>query len=77
MIGPELVQQTTEIVKKVRQRMQIAQSRQKDYADKRRKDLEFEEGEHVFLKVAPMKGVMKLGKRGKLSPRFIRPFEIL
>uniref|UniRef100_A0A2N9EEP8 RNA-directed DNA polymerase n=1 Tax=Fagus sylvatica TaxID=28930 RepID=A0A2N9EEP8_FAGSY len=52
-------------------------SRQKSYADKRRKDLEFEVGDMVFLRVAPMKGVMRFGKKGKLSPRFVGPFEIL
>ena len=57
--------------------MKIAQSRQKSYADKRRKDLEFAIGDHVFLKVAPMKGVMRFGKKGKLSPRYVGPFEIL
>ena len=54
-----------------------AQSRQKSYADVRRRDLEFEVGDHVFLKVAPMRGVLRFGKKGKLSPRFIGPFEIL
>ncbi|KAL5540026.1 hypothetical protein UlMin_046190 [Ulmus minor] len=55
----------------------IAQSRQKSYADKRRRPLEFNKGDHVFLKVAPMKRVMRFGKKGKLSPRFIGPYEIL
>ncbi|TYK04827.1 pol protein [Cucumis melo var. makuwa] len=57
--------------------MLTAQSRQKSYADVRRKDLEFEVGDMVFLKVAPMKGVLRFEKKGKLSPRFVRPFEIL
>ncbi|XP_073317723.1 uncharacterized protein [Primulina huaijiensis] len=57
--------------------MKTAQSRQKSYADKRRRDLEFAVGDHVFIKIAPMKGVMRFGKRGKLSPRFIGPLEIL
>ncbi|XP_050939305.1 uncharacterized protein LOC127148919 [Cucumis melo] len=52
-------------------------SRQKSYADVRRKDLEFEVGDMVFLKVAPMKGVLRFAKKGKLSPRFVGPFEIL
>ncbi|KAL5556962.1 hypothetical protein UlMin_039198 [Ulmus minor] len=52
-------------------------NRQKSYADRRRRPLEFKEGDYVFLKVAPMKGVMRFGKKGKLSPRFIGPFEIL
>ncbi|KAL4026457.1 hypothetical protein IC575_014888 [Cucumis melo] len=57
--------------------MHTAQSRQKSYADVRRKDLEFEIGDKVFLKVAPMKGVLRFERRGKLSPRFVGPFEIL
>ncbi|KAL0551690.1 hypothetical protein IC582_010779 [Cucumis melo] len=57
--------------------MLTAQSRQKSYADVRRKDLEFEVGDMVFLKVAPMKGVLRFAKKGKLSPRFVGLFEIL
>ena len=55
----------------------MAQSRQKSYAVVRRRPLEFEVGDHVFLKVMPKRGVVWFGKRGKLSPRFIGPFEIL
>ena len=55
----------------------MAQSRQKNYADVRRRPLEFEVGDHISLKVNPTRGVVRLGKREKLSPRFIRPFEIL
>ena len=55
----------------------MAQSRQTSYADVRRRPLEFKVGDHVFLKVIPKKGVVRFGKRGKLSPRFIGPFEIL
>ena len=64
-------------MQKIKQRILTAQSRQKSYADVRRRDLEFEVGDHVFLKVAPMRGVLMFGKKGKLSPRFIGPFEIL
>ncbi|KAA0056645.1 ty3-gypsy retrotransposon protein [Cucumis melo var. makuwa] len=77
MLGPELVQTTNVAIQKIRARMLTAQSRQKSYADKRRKDLEFEVGDMVFLKVAPMKGVLRFEKKGKLSPRFVGPFEIL
>ena len=65
------------VVEKIRERMKMAQSRQKSYADIRRRDLEFSVGDHVFLKVAPMKGIMRFGKKGKLSPRYVGPFEIL
>ncbi|KAA0060839.1 pol protein [Cucumis melo var. makuwa] len=77
LMGPELVQSTNEAIQKIRSRMHTAQSRQKSYADVRRKDLEFDVGDKVFLKVAPMKGVLRFERRGKLSPRFVGPFEIL
>ncbi|XP_022159225.1 uncharacterized protein LOC111025643 [Momordica charantia] len=57
--------------------MQVAQSSQKSYADVRRRELEFVVGERVFLRVAPVKGILRSGKKGKLSARFIGPFEIL
>ena len=76
-VGPKLVEETVELVKQIRERIKIAQSRQKSYADTRRRDLEFQVGDKVFLKVSPMKGVMRFGQRGKLSPRFVGPFEIL
>ena len=55
----------------------MAQSHQKSYADRRRRPLEFEVGDHVFLKVMPKRGVVRFGKGGKLAPRYIGPFEIL
>ena len=61
----------------IRQRLLTAQSLQKSYADVRRRPLEFEVGDHVFLKVMPKRRVVRFGKRDKLSPRFIGPFEIL
>ena len=57
--------------------MKAAQDRQKSYADLRRKPLAFEVGDKVLLKVSPMKGVMRFGKKGKLSPKYIGPYEIL
>ena len=75
--GPDLIRDTSEKVSLILQRLLTAQSRQKSYADIRRRRLEFEVGDHVFLKVMPKRGVVRFGKRGKLSPRFIRPFEIL
>lgn len=68
---------TTEKVTLARERLKQAQDRQKSYADKHRRDLHFEEGEKVFLKVSPWKGVQRLGLKGKLSPRYIGPYEIL
>ena len=75
--GPDLIKDTSEKVSLIRQRLLTAQSRQNSYADVRRRPLEFEVGDHVFLKVMPKRGVVRLGKHGKLSPRFIGPFEIL
>ncbi|XP_073279544.1 uncharacterized protein [Primulina huaijiensis] len=75
--GPDLIKQTAELVVKIRDRKKTAQSRQKSYADKRRRELEFVVGDHVFVKIAPMKGVIRFGGKDKLSPRFIGPFEIL
>ncbi|EOX94130.1 DNA/RNA polymerases superfamily protein [Theobroma cacao] len=77
LFGPELVQDATEKIHMIRQKMLTAQSREKSYADNRRRDLEFQVGDHVFLKVSPTKGVMRFGKKGKLNPRYIGPFEIL
>ena len=75
--GPDLIRETSEKVSLIRQRLLTAQGWQKSYSDVRRRPLEFEVGNHVFLKVMPKRGVVRFGKRGKLSPRFIGPFEIL
>ena len=75
--GPDLIRDTSEKVSLIRQRLLKAQSRQKSYADVRRRPLEFKVGDYVFLKVMPKRGVVRFGKCGKLSPRFIGPFEIL
>ncbi|XP_016451076.2 uncharacterized protein LOC107775809 [Nicotiana tabacum] len=64
-------------VQLIRHRLLVAQSRQKSYADKRRRDLAFTIGDKVLLRVFPMKGMMRFGKRSKLSPRFIGSYEIL
>ena len=77
MLGSELVQTTNAAIQKIRARMLTTQSRQKSYADVQRKDLEFDVGNMVFLKAAPMKGVLRFKKKGKLSPHFVGPFEIL
>ncbi|GKB20133.1 putative reverse transcriptase domain-containing protein [Tanacetum coccineum] len=71
------VQETTEKISKIKDRHKAARDRQKSYADKRRKPLEFSVGDYVLLKVSPWKGVVRFGKKGKLAPRFVRPFEII
>ncbi|GJU43916.1 hypothetical protein Tco_1201182 [Tanacetum coccineum] len=77
LIGPELVQETTEKISQIKDRLKAARDRQKSYADKRRKPLEFSVGDYVLLKVSPWKGVVRFGKKGKLAPRFVGPFEII
>jgi hypothetical protein len=71
-----MIQDTRDKVCVIKERMSAAQSRQKSYADNRMRPLEFEVRDHVFLKVSPMRGVMRFGKKGRLSPRFVGPFEI-
>ncbi|WMV24899.1 hypothetical protein MTR67_018284 [Solanum verrucosum] len=77
VLAPDLVQETMDKVQLIRQRLLIVQSRQKSYADKKRRDLGFTVGDKVFLQISPMKGVMRFGKRGKSSPRYRGPYEIL
>ena len=71
------MQITSEKVKVVRDNLKIARDRQRSYADNRRKDLQFEIGDQVFLMISPWKGVLRFGKRGKLNPRYIGPYEIV
>ncbi|XP_028067244.1 uncharacterized protein LOC114270049 [Camellia sinensis] len=77
LLGPEIVQLMTEKIKSIWERLRIAQSSQKRYADNRRRNLEFDAGNHVFVKVTPMKGHPRFGKKGKLKPRYVGPFQIL
>jgi len=76
VLGPEFLQQTTEKVRVIQERMRATQSRQKSYADKRRRPLEFEAGDHVFLRVTPTIGIGRALKSRKLTPRFIGPYQI-
>nr|CAD1823352.1 unnamed protein product [Ananas comosus var. bracteatus] len=77
LIGPDLVEDAEAKIRIARERLLTAQSRQRSYADQRRRDLEFQVGEHVLLKVSPSRGIKRFGLRNKLSPRFVGPFEIL
>ena len=77
ILGPDLLEATKAKVRLIQERVKAAQSRQKAYADHRRRELEFEKGDYVFLRISPMKGVFRFGKRGKLNPRYIGPFEVL
>ena len=71
------MQLIVEKVSLIKERLKTTQSKQKSYANNRRRDLEFEVGDHVFLKVSPMKSMMRFGRKEKLNPRFMGPFEIL
>lgn len=77
IVGPELIQETTDKITQIRNNLLTARSRQKSYADKRRKPLEFIVGDMVMLKVSPWKGVVRFGRKGKLAPRYVGPFKIL
>jgi hypothetical protein len=72
--GPELIQEAKEQVRIIRENLKVAQSRQKSYADNRRRPLEFEEWDYVYLKVSPLRGMKRFKVKGKLSPRYIGPF---
>ncbi|GJZ69569.1 retrovirus-related pol polyprotein from transposon TNT 1-94 [Tanacetum coccineum] len=77
LIGPKLIRDTTKNIVHIKNRLLAARSRQKSYADKNLKPLEFEVGDMILLKVSPWKGAVRFGKRGKLSPRYIGPFKVL
>ncbi|GKB09975.1 putative reverse transcriptase domain-containing protein [Tanacetum coccineum] len=77
LFGPEIVQETTDKIMQIKERLKVVRDRQKSNADNRRKPLEFSFGVKVQLKVSPRKGVVHFGKRIKLSPRYVGPFEIV
>jgi ribosomal protein L21E len=77
IFGPDIVTEAEEKVKQIQANILAAQSRQKSYPDKRRSLLEFEVGDHVYLRVSPMKGVCHFGIKGKLAPRYIGPYSII
>jgi hypothetical protein len=77
IFGPDLVVEAEDKVKIIQANLKIAQSRQKSYVDKRRKPLQFQAGDFVYLRVSPTKGVQRFGIKGKLAPRYVGPFEIL
>ncbi|WVZ62205.1 LOW QUALITY PROTEIN: hypothetical protein U9M48_011975 [Paspalum notatum var. saurae] len=77
VFGPDIIKEAEEQMQVVRENMRVAQSRQKSYADHRRRDLSFEVGDYVYLKVSPMRGLRRFKVKGKLAPRYIGPFKIL
>jgi hypothetical protein len=74
---PDILLEAEENIKMVQENLKIAQSMQRSYADTRRRDLSFEVGDFVYLKVSPIRGVRRFGVKGKLAPRYIGPYQIL
>ncbi|WVZ76590.1 hypothetical protein U9M48_024555 [Paspalum notatum var. saurae] len=77
VFGPDLIRDAEQQIKMVRENLRVAQSRQKSYADVRRRDLTFKVGDFVYLKVSPMRGIQRFNMKGKLAPRYIGPFKIV
>jgi len=77
IFGPDILKEAEEKVHKIREHLKTAQSRQKSYANKRRRELTFNIGEFVYLKVSPLKGMQRFQLKGKLAPRYVGPFKVL
>ena len=75
--GPDIIQEAEEKVRLIKDRLKIAQSRRKSYADNKRRDVSYESGDRVYHRVSPLRGVKRFGIKGKLAPRFIGPFKVL
>ena len=77
LFGPDLIKESEEKVKLIHDRLKVAQSRQKSYADSKRKEIIYEVGDKVYLRVFPLRGVKRFGVKGKLAPRFVGPYRVL
>ncbi|XP_069154428.1 uncharacterized protein [Solanum lycopersicum] len=77
ILGPDIIHEATEKVRMIRDRLTVAFNSQNSYADNRKMALKFEVGDQVYMKISPMKGVMRFGKKGKLSLRYVGPYEVL
>jgi hypothetical protein len=77
IFGPNLVEEVEVTIRRIQDNLKAVMSRQETYANRRRRPLEFEVGNHVYLRVSPMKGVKRFGVKGKLAPHYIGPFPIL
>jgi hypothetical protein len=77
IFGPDLVDEAKATVHRIQTNLKVVKPRQESYANKRCRPLQFEVGDHIYLKVSPMKGVKRFGMKGKLSPRYIGPFPVL
>jgi hypothetical protein len=77
IFGPDLVEEDEAIIHRIQENLKVVKSHQETYANKRCRPLDFKVGDHVYLRVSPMKGVKRFGMKRKLAPRYIRPFPIL
>ena len=75
--GPDLIRETIDKVPLIQSRLRTTYSRQQSYTEPKRRDVQFDEGDHVFLKISPMKGVQRFGKKEKLASRYIGPFQVV
>jgi hypothetical protein len=76
VFGPNILLEAEENIRMVQENLKAAQSRQRSYADTRRRELSFEVGDYVYLKVSPIRGTKRFGVKGKLAPRYIGPYQI-
>jgi hypothetical protein len=76
LFGPEIIEEAEEKVEKVRENLKVAQSRQKSYADKRRRELTFAFGDRMYLKISPLRGTKRFLVKGNLAPRYVGPYPI-
>ena len=77
LFGPDLIKESEEKVKLICYRLKVAQSRQKSYADTKRKEVVYEIGNRAYLRVSPLRALKRLGVKGKLAPRFVGPYRVL
>ncbi|XP_020245340.1 uncharacterized protein LOC109823466 [Asparagus officinalis] len=77
IFGAELIAKSVNAARIIRERLRIAQDRFKHWADAKRRHLEFQPGDHVFLKISPNRCTIRFGRRGKLTPRYVGPFDVL
>ncbi|XP_051117327.1 uncharacterized protein LOC127242037 [Andrographis paniculata] len=77
ILGPEMIEESKNKIRVIREKMKIAQDRQKSYVDKARREGQYQSGDFILIKVSPMKGIRRFGIKGKLSLRYVGPYEIL
>ena len=77
LFGPDLIKESEQKVKLIRDRLKVAQSRQKSYADSKRKETVYEVGDRAYLRVSLLWGTKRFGVKGKLAPRFVGPYRVL